>query len=141
MKKQSYVNAKDIHKIPFAILRHCWRDNDLHLEDSSYQMLVSELWQQNIAQLRIQLQGHGIFQRGVESIHVEDPAFEGGGNRSTSKDHQRPARPSALSEPASILAPLPTPYGTFIRISQAPPMRESRSAPHPVTQGYMIILI
>lgn len=63
MKKQSYVNTKVIHEIPFKVLRNCWRDNDLHLEKESYRILASTLWKQNVAELAMRLKGHGIFEQ------------------------------------------------------------------------------
>ncbi|KAF4499941.1 hypothetical protein FAGAP_3942 [Fusarium agapanthi] len=73
MKKNSYVNIKDIHEIPFAALRSCWRENDLHLETISYQILTSELWKRNLGELAVRLKGHGIFERVVHSAYSEVP--------------------------------------------------------------------
>lgn len=69
MKKESYVNTKTIHEIPFEVLRNCWRDNDLHLEKESYRILASGLWNQNVAELARRLKGHGIF----EEVQVHQP--------------------------------------------------------------------
>jgi hypothetical protein len=109
MKKQSYVNTKNIHEIPYIALRPCWRDGDLHLEKESVRLLVSELWKQSVSELSIRLKGHGIFERVAQSAYNElpVPAFthraEGGLNRQ-------------LGHGTSFTGtsrPLPTSYGTF----------------------------
>uniref|UniRef100_A0A8H7TT21 Uncharacterized protein n=1 Tax=Bionectria ochroleuca TaxID=29856 RepID=A0A8H7TT21_BIOOC len=73
MKKPSYVNIKNIHEIPFKILRECWQDDDFHLESKSYGTLIKVLWKQNVAELDIRLRGHGIFERVHQSTRVETP--------------------------------------------------------------------
>ncbi|CAH0053841.1 unnamed protein product [Clonostachys solani] len=85
MKKQSYVNTKNIHEIPFAILRTCWQDGDFHLESESYRTLTSVLWKQNVAELTTRLRGHGIFEPVRQPAHVGTP--RAALNRSTNGRH------------------------------------------------------
>jgi hypothetical protein len=73
MKKRSYVNTKDVYELPFAILRQCWHDSDLHLDEKSYKTLVTRLWKQNVAERVTRLKGHGIFERASRSAHIETP--------------------------------------------------------------------
>ncbi|CZR44849.1 uncharacterized protein FPRO_14601 [Fusarium proliferatum ET1] len=116
MKKRSYVNIKDVHEIPFVALRSCWRDNDLHLETISYQILTSELWKQNLGGLATRLKGHGIFERTAQSTCSEAPvpvriAHPGQG---LTQDLGRGTNFARISS-----SPLSTSYGTFIQNSTA----------------------
>ncbi|RBR19403.1 hypothetical protein FVER53590_29378 [Fusarium verticillioides] len=104
MKKNSYVNIKDIHEIPFVALRSCWRDNDLHLETTSYQILTSELWKRNLGDLVIRLDGHGIFERSGQSASSEVPV-------PVRASHQSLRRDTSFARTSS--SPLSASYGTF----------------------------
>jgi hypothetical protein len=73
MKKRSYVNTKDVYELPFTILRQCWHDSDLHLDEKSYKTLVTRLWKQNVADRVTKLKGHGLFERASRSAHIENP--------------------------------------------------------------------
>ncbi|KAF5707420.1 hypothetical protein FMUND_11091 [Fusarium mundagurra] len=106
MKKNSYVNVKDIHEIPFVALRSCWRDNDLHLETTSYQILTSELWKQNLEELAVRLRGHGIFERVAQSAYSEVPV-------PVRVSHQSLGRDTSIARASS--SPLSASYGTFIQ--------------------------
>ncbi|CVK96032.1 uncharacterized protein FMAN_13949 [Fusarium mangiferae] len=116
MKKRSYVNIRDVHEIPFVALRSCWRDNDLHLETSSYQMLTSELWKQNLGGLAARLKGHGIFERVAQSTYSELPVpvrISHPGQELT----QDLGRGTNFARTSS--SPLSVSYGTFIQSSAA----------------------
>lgn len=116
MKKRSYVNIKDVHEIPFVALRSCWRDNDLHLETMSYQILTSELWKQNLGGLATRLKGHGIFERVAQSTYSELPVPVRNahtGQRLT-QDLGRGTNFARISS-----SPLSASYGTFIQSSAA----------------------
>lgn len=116
MKKRSYVNIKDVHEIPFVALRSCWRDNDLHLETMSYQMLTSELWKQNLGGLAARLKGHGIFERVAQSTYSEVPVPAR--NAHTGQGLiQDLARGTNFARTSS--SPLSASYGTFIQNSAA----------------------
>lgn len=109
MKKQSYVNTKKVHEIPFVILRTCWQDDDFHLESQSYQTLTSVLWKQNVAELTIRLRGHGIFERVHQSTHVKIP-------RSTLSRSTNERRPHDLRYNGGYIgsSSRTDSYGTFI---------------------------
>ncbi|KAH7153863.1 hypothetical protein DER46DRAFT_389504 [Fusarium sp. MPI-SDFR-AT-0072] len=116
MKKQSYVNIKDIHEIPFEALRSCWRDNDLHLETMSYQILTSELWKQNLGELASRLKGHGIFERVAQSAYSEVPISVP--IRHTDQGFtQSLGRGTSFTRTSS--SPLSASYGTFAQSSTA----------------------
>ncbi|KAF5602510.1 hypothetical protein FPCIR_1851 [Fusarium pseudocircinatum] len=110
MKKNSYVNIKDIHEIPFIALRPCWRDNDLHLETTSYQILTSELWKQNLGELAVRLKDHGIFEQVGQSAYSEVPV-------PVRVSHQSLGRDTNFARTSS--SPLSASYGTFIQNSMA----------------------
>ncbi|KAG7429229.1 hypothetical protein Forpi1262_v009392 [Fusarium oxysporum f. sp. raphani] len=111
MKKQSYVNTKNIHEIPFIALRSCWRDGDLHLERESVRLLASELWKQNVAELSVRLKGHGIFERVAQSAYNELPV-------PVFVRHAEGGLPYKLGHGTSFTGTsrlLPASYGTFIQ--------------------------
>ncbi|KAF5672099.1 hypothetical protein FCIRC_8517 [Fusarium circinatum] len=110
MKKNSYVNIKDIHEIPFAALRSCWRDNDLHLETSSYQVLTSELWKRNLGELAVRLRGHGIFEQAAQSAYSEVPVH-------VRVSHQGLGRGTSFAKTSR--PPLSATYGTFTQSTAA----------------------
>ncbi|KAF5972526.1 hypothetical protein FCOIX_9320 [Fusarium coicis] len=107
-EKNSYVNIKDVHEIPFVALRSCWRDNDLLLETTSYQILTSELWKRNLGDLVIRLDGHGIFERSGQSASSEVPV-------PVHFSHQSLGRDISFARTSS--PPLSASYGTFIQNS------------------------
>jgi hypothetical protein len=73
MKKQSYINFKELYEIPFTVLRPCWRDSDLHLEKASYQILTAELWKRNVGELGVTLSGHGILEQTAQPAYGQVP--------------------------------------------------------------------
>jgi hypothetical protein len=73
MKKQSYINFKELYEIPFTVLRPCWRDSDLHLEKASYQILTAELWKRNVGELGVTLSGHGILEQTSQPVYGQVP--------------------------------------------------------------------
>ncbi|RFN41757.1 glycosyl hydrolase [Fusarium flagelliforme] len=134
MKKQSYVNTKNIYEIPFIALRPCWRDGDLHLEKESVRLLASELWKQNVAELSIRLEGHGIFERVAQSAYNElpVPAFA---------PHAERGLPRQLGHDTSFTGtsrPLPASYGTFaqsLRVATHPQAPTTTTASRDVSQA------
>ncbi|KAF5964972.1 hypothetical protein FBULB1_12479 [Fusarium bulbicola] len=110
MKKNSYVNIKNIHEIPFVALRSCWRDNDLHLETISYQVLTSGLWKRNLGELAIRLKGHGIFERVAQSTYSEIPV-------PVRVSHKGLTRGTSFARTSS--PPLSATYGTFTESATA----------------------
>lgn len=126
MKKNSYVNIKDIHEIPFVALRSCWRDNDLHLETTSYQVLASELWKRNLGDLAVRLKGHGIFERVAHSAHGGVPVAV-----SVSHTNQglSQGRGRATSSATISSSPLSASYGTFTQSSTTPIPRSYTPVP------------
>jgi hypothetical protein len=134
MKKQSYVNTKNVHEIPYTALRSCWRDGDLHLEKESVRLLASELWKQNVAELSIRLQGHGIFERVAQSAYKElpVPAFA---------RHSEGGLPRQLGHGTSFTGTsrlLPASYGTFaqdLRVATHPQAPTTTTASTGVSQA------
>jgi hypothetical protein len=118
MKKKSYVNIKDIHEIPFVALRSCWRDNDLHFETMSYQILASELWKRNLGELAVRLKGHGIFERVAHSAYgeVPVPVSVSHTNQGLAQGRGRGTSFARISSP-----PLSASYGTFTQSSTTTP--------------------
>lgn len=111
MKKQSYVNTKDIHEIPLSILQPFWHDSDLHLKKESYQKLVIALFQQNVAKLAIKLEDHGLSGGSHGSAHTLTPApiLDCGVDRDCDRELRYGTRYIGVSSPPS----LPAQYGTF----------------------------
>lgn len=109
MKKQSYVNFKEMHEIPFTVLRPCWRDYDLHLDRVSYKMLAVELWKNNVGELSIQLRGHGI------SEHTAQPTYA---QALASASNRIPCQ-GCIQQPGHGTSPtwISESYGTFGRTS------------------------
>lgn len=134
MKKQSYVNTKNIYEIPFIALRPCWREGDLHLEKESVRLLASELWKQNVAELSIRLQGHGIFERAAQSVYNElpVPAFA---------RRDEVGLPRQLGNGTSFSGTsrlLPASYGTFaqnLRVVNHPQVPTTTTASRGVSQA------
>lgn len=115
MKKPSYVNAQNIHEVPFAILRPCWQDDYLYLEKQSYQLLVSRLWKNDVTALAIRLKGHGIFEPVREPLPAE--------NHVSTLNHGSNGNIAGIRDVAiSIRVPSSAPsssYGTLVQGSRA----------------------
>ncbi|OBS15186.1 hypothetical protein FPOA_13928 [Fusarium poae] len=112
MKKESYVNIKEIYEIPFGVLRPCWRDSHLHLDRASYQILTAELWKNNIGELGYMLRRHGILEQVTRPTHGQVPVSAS----SWYPSHSYSQQPGYGATSTRILdSPTSEYYGTFTR--------------------------
>ncbi|KAJ4108657.1 hypothetical protein NW768_012189 [Fusarium equiseti] len=126
-KKQSHVNFKEIHEIPLTALRPCWRDNDLHLEKGSYEMLIAEMRKQNVGNLSVRLHEYRIPEQVAQSTYGQRPVSAS--NRCTCQGCARPLAHGTSSTRIYDSSTLGS-YGTFERTS-ASPMRTYASTSYP----------
>ncbi|KAH6964881.1 hypothetical protein EDB82DRAFT_511172 [Fusarium venenatum] len=128
MKKQSYVNFKEMHEIPFTVLRPCWRDNDLHLDRVSYKMLVVEFWKNNVGELTVELRGHGILEHTAQPTYVHVPIPTS--NRYLYQGQSQ--QPGYQTSSTRIFnPPISESYGTFARTS-TDTIQPQNSTPYPI---------
>lgn len=132
MRKESYVNIKDIYEIPFKVLHTCWKDLDFHLNKESYQMLVTDLFQRNVDKLAVRLEDYSISCASHQPAATNPPAptldysdDEGRGGR---LPHAARYAGSSGSPRLSARYSSPVQYGTFTRGSIAAPYQYAPGA-------------